>query len=186
MAQNFKQPGRTLAFTGAQLVCPAGNNKPTSGDPVIGFRQANGAGLPALVDGSGGVVSNAIAAIAAGGAYAQADLVAIKNALASIAFDLNLLMAIVGGSAVTGVAEVTAANTTDVCPVNTQGVYNVAGVVAKTNGAVNSAIAVGDRLFISATAIVSKDSSGTFFGTALTILNAGATGAVDISLGAAI
>jgi hypothetical protein len=186
MSQNFKQPGKVLTFLGSQLVCPAGNNKPTAGDPVIGFRVANGAGLPALVDGSGGAVSNAIAAIAAGAAYAQADLVAVKNAIASIAADLNLLLAIVGGAAIVGIAEVTASAVTDTVPVNTQGVYTVAGVVAKTNGAVNSAIAIGDRLFISAAAIVSKDSSGTFFGTAVTTLGAGNTGAVDVSLGSAI
>ena len=38
-----------------------------------------------LTDNSGGVVSNTIAAIAAGASYAQSDIVAIKNALATIA-----------------------------------------------------------------------------------------------------
>jgi hypothetical protein len=186
MAQNFKQPGKVLAFLGSQIVCPAGNNKPVAGDPVIAFRQANGAGMPALVDGSGGVVSNNIAAIAAGAAYAQADAVAMKNAIASLAFDVNLLLALLGGSAIVGVAEVTASAVTDLVPINLTGVYTIAGVVAKTNGAVNSAIAVGDRLYISAAAVVSKDSTGVFFGTAITTLGGGATGAVDVQLGAAI
>jgi len=182
MAQNFKQPGKVLTFLGSQLVCPAGNNKPTAGDPVIGFK-ANGAGLPVFVDATGGVVSQNLAAIAAGAAYAQADLVAIKNAIASMAASINLLLALVGGSAVVGVAEVTASAVTDNVPVNQVGVYTIAGVVAKTNGAVNSAIAVGDRLYISAAAVVSKDSSGVYFGTAVTTLAGGATGPVDVSLG---
>lgn len=40
--------------------------------------------VAALTDNTGGVVSEIAAAIAAGGAYAQADMVAVKNALASI------------------------------------------------------------------------------------------------------
>jgi hypothetical protein len=186
MAQNFKQPGKTLTFLGSQLVCPAGNNKPTSGDPVIGFRSQFGAGLPGFTDNTGGAVSQVLAAIAAGAAYAQADLVAIKNAIASLTASMNLVLGMLGGSAVVGVAEITASAVTDNVPVNTQGIYTVAAVVAKTNGAANSAIAIGDRLFISATAVVSKDSTGIFFGTAMSTLGAGNTGAVDVSLGSAL
>ena len=42
-----------------------------------------------VTDSSGGAASLTFAAITAGGAYAQADLVALKNAVASIAAQLN-------------------------------------------------------------------------------------------------
>jgi|SRR3954470_4858674 predicted RecA/RadA family phage recombinase len=121
MAQNFKQPGRTLTFPGTSIVCPAGNNKPTSGDPVK------------------------------------------------------------VGAAIVGVAEITAAATTDQVPINTVGVYNIS-VLAKTNGAVNSAVAPGDLLYISATAVVSKDTTGVLFGTAQTAVTSGATALCDVRL----
>lgn len=46
------------------------------------------AGTP-LVNSTGGVVSGTLAAITAGGTYAQADLTAIKNGMASLASVLN-------------------------------------------------------------------------------------------------
>lgn len=122
MAQNFKQPGRVLDALGSECICPALNNKPTAGDPVV------------------------------------------------------------VGAVITGVAEVTAALATDTVPVNTMGVYNLS-VLAKTNGAVNSAVVKGDKLFIAAaTAIISKDTTGIPFGVALNPLNAGATGLIDVKL----
>jgi hypothetical protein len=42
-----------------------------------------------IVDNTGGTASTTFAAIAAGPAYAQADMVAVKNALAQIALELN-------------------------------------------------------------------------------------------------
>lgn len=42
-----------------------------------------------ILDSTGGTPATTFAAIAAGGAYAQADLVAIKNALSQIALNLN-------------------------------------------------------------------------------------------------
>lgn len=44
-----------------------------------------------LTDSTGGTPSTTFAAIAAGAAYAQADIVAIKNALAQIALQFNNL-----------------------------------------------------------------------------------------------
>jgi hypothetical protein len=44
---------------------------------------------PTITDSTGGTASTTFAAIAAGGAYAQADIVAIKNALSQIALTLN-------------------------------------------------------------------------------------------------
>jgi hypothetical protein len=48
-------------------------------------------GQTALTDSTGGTPSTTLAAITAGASYAQADLVAIKNALASIAAELGLV-----------------------------------------------------------------------------------------------
>jgi hypothetical protein len=123
MSQNFKQPGLAIDALGSELVCPALNNKPTAGDPVV------------------------------------------------------------LGAVMSGVAEVTAALATDTIPVRTAGVYNLA-VLGKTNGAVNSAVARGDKLFIAiATAIISKDTTGIPFGIALGAVVGGATTAIDVWLG---
>jgi hypothetical protein len=54
---------------------------------------ANSAAIPDVTDNSGGAVSSTIAAIAAGAGYTQADMVAVKNALASIAAKQNLILA---------------------------------------------------------------------------------------------
>lgn len=47
--------------------------------------------LNALTDSTGGTASNTLAAITAGGSYAQADMTAVKNALASLAAKLALI-----------------------------------------------------------------------------------------------
>lgn len=49
--------------------------------------------FPTYTDSTGGTASTTFAAIAAGAAYAQADMVAVKNALAQIAKDYNALAA---------------------------------------------------------------------------------------------
>lgn len=122
MAQNFKQRGFVIDALGSECVCPALNNKPTAGDPVV-----------------------------------------------------------VGANLV-GVAEVTASATTDTVPVNTVGVYNLS-VVAKTNAGANSAVVKGDKLFIAAaTAVISKDTTGIPFGTALGAIGAGNTALIDVRL----
>jgi hypothetical protein len=54
--------------------------------PIV---QRSGAALAAITDSTGGTGAATFAAITAGGAYAQADIVAIKNALAFIAAELN-------------------------------------------------------------------------------------------------
>lgn len=48
--------------------------------------------ITALTDNSGGTASNTVAAIAAGAAYAQADMVAAKNAIASLTAKVNALL----------------------------------------------------------------------------------------------
>lgn len=63
----------------------------------IGFYGATPAAQPtnaneaALTDSTGGTASGTLAAITAGAAYAQADLVAVKNAIASLARLVNQL-----------------------------------------------------------------------------------------------
>jgi predicted RecA/RadA family phage recombinase len=125
MAQNFKQPGRVIDALGSECTCPALNNKPTAGDPVV------------------------------------------------------------IGTGLAGVAETTAAATTDTVPVNTMGVYNIP--VSGTNNAGNIAVAKGDKLFIKpATAVVSKDSvtAGQIpYGIALGPVNSGAVASIDVRLG---
>jgi hypothetical protein len=49
-----------------------------------------------LTDSTGGTVSTTLAAITAGASYAQADLTAIKNAIASLASAANLTLAAAG------------------------------------------------------------------------------------------
>lgn len=66
----------------------AGGNNPNSGYIRCSFPRPNNisiyGGKSTLVDNSGGVIGSPIPAIAAGAAYAQADMVAVKNALATI------------------------------------------------------------------------------------------------------
>src|ERR1700733_8059020 len=51
----------------------------------------------ALTDSTGGTPSGTLAAITAGGSYAQADMTAVKNALASLAAQYNALLVILQG-----------------------------------------------------------------------------------------
>lgn len=85
------------------------------------------------------------------------------------------------GAGLAGVAEITAAATTDTIPVNTMGVYNIP--VTGTNGA-NVVVAKGDKLFINAaTAVVSKTVAGIPFGIALGPVGSGLTANIDVRLG---
>jgi len=48
--------------------------------------------LTAIADSTGGTATNAIAAITAGTTYAQADLTAVKNGLASVTAKVNTIL----------------------------------------------------------------------------------------------
>jgi hypothetical protein len=48
--------------------------------------------LTAIVDSTGGTATNTIAAITAGATYAQADLTAVKNGLASVTAKVNTIL----------------------------------------------------------------------------------------------
>lgn len=66
--------------------------------PVMWFpdRQVQGIArndIAALTDNSGGTASSTLASITAGAAYAQADMTAVKNAIASLAYRMNKLTA---------------------------------------------------------------------------------------------
>lgn len=79
----------TVTYLGATTI-PAG----TKFDfyiPVIGA-------FDALTDSTGGTASNTLAAITAGASYAQADLTAIKNALASLAAKIALIQTALGNA----------------------------------------------------------------------------------------
>lgn len=53
---------------------------------------AKNAAVASLTDSSGGTASNTLAAIIAGAAYAQADLVALKDAVASFAVKIEAIL----------------------------------------------------------------------------------------------
>lgn len=55
-------------------------------------QQAAAAAIAHLTDNSGGTASGTLAAITAGASYAQADAVAIKNAVASNAAKINAIL----------------------------------------------------------------------------------------------
>ena len=48
--------------------------------------------LTAIIDSTGGTAANTIAAITAGATYAQADLTAVKNGLASVSAKVNTIL----------------------------------------------------------------------------------------------
>lgn len=62
-----------------------------TGGSIVPSSGNKAADIGAITDSTGGTKSTTFAAIAAGSSYAQADIVAIKNAIAQIAFDLNAL-----------------------------------------------------------------------------------------------
>jgi hypothetical protein len=61
---------------------------------VIQFNGVQPGPTGAIVDNTGGVATTTFAAIAAGAGYTQADMVAVKNALASIAAQYNAVLTI--------------------------------------------------------------------------------------------
>lgn len=74
----------TLTYNGATTI-PAGS-KLALQLPLATYQS--------LTDSTGGTASNTLAAIAAGASYAQSDITAIKNALASLAAKVNSLIAL--------------------------------------------------------------------------------------------
>lgn len=61
---------------------------PDKNDPFT----LNVADITTLTNSTGGTASDTLAAIAAGAAYTQADMQAVRNALASIAVKVNQLL----------------------------------------------------------------------------------------------
>jgi len=76
---------------------------------------------------------------------------------------------------IVGIAFTSAAAATDLIAIDSEGIWCL-NVVA-SDGVGTSAIVVGDAIYISATAVLSKDPNGTFFGWALTASGASATAA---------
>lgn len=99
IAQPGDQINALVAISAPAIV--AGDLLESAGDGTL--RKASLATVPAITDSTGGTPSATFAAITAGGSYAQADIVAIKNALAEIAVVLNAQHAILNGKIV-GVA----------------------------------------------------------------------------------
>lgn len=82
---------------------------------------------------------------------------------------------------IVGVAQITALASTDNVTVDTEGVYRLA-VVAKDGAGVNSAVALGDQLFIDSAAIINKGQDGLPFGYALGTVTAGSTTTIAVKL----
>lgn len=86
-----------------------------------------------------------------------------------------------------GVANFTAAATTDLVVISTRGVFTVPAVAIDNSGSsgadANSAIAVGDKLYIDKTsAEISKRNNDQPFGIALEAVTAGATKTIKVKL----
>lgn len=85
----------TLNSTGVTVVGPGGSVMETAGGGTLGFYgatpvvQASRSGQ--LTDSTGGTPGTTLAAITAGSSYSQADMVAVKNALASLAAKHNAI-----------------------------------------------------------------------------------------------
>lgn len=71
--------------------------------------------------------------------------------------------------------------TTDTIPIATTGIWALSCVATDQNG--NSAIARGQALYISSAAVISKDSTGTYFGVALGAVSSGSTAVIPVVLG---
>jgi predicted RecA/RadA family phage recombinase len=86
---------------------------------------------------------------------------------------------IVVGSLV-GVAFEDAAATTDSIDISREGVFNLSVIGTDSGG--NSAVAIGDKLFIDsgANAAITKNNTKTEFGIAMAAVNAGATATIPV------
>jgi predicted RecA/RadA family phage recombinase len=86
---------------------------------------------------------------------------------------------VVVGSLV-GVAVEDAAASTDNIDVVRQGVFNLSVIATDSGG--NSAVAIGDKLFIdsAANAAITKNNTKTEFGIAMAAVNAGATATIPV------
>lgn len=69
--------------------------------PLLNSSGAQPSAITDLTDSTGGTASGTLAAITAGASYAQADLTAIKNALASLAAQVAAINAVLKASGVT-------------------------------------------------------------------------------------
>lgn len=82
--------GQIILMPGAKM----GPNGSTVALPIASANQANVTQTQtALTDSTGGTPSTTLAAIAAGAGYTQADMVAVKNAIASLKAELTLARA---------------------------------------------------------------------------------------------
>lgn len=110
-ASQFKQSGEVLIAEGLMNTLAQASDTFTlvygSSSVVVTYKDATtipagslvSVQLPlavygSLTDSSGGTASNTLAAITAGASYAQADLTAVKNAIASLAAKVNTLLAL--------------------------------------------------------------------------------------------
>jgi len=69
--------------------------------PILTTTGTQTAAIAALTDSTGGTATGTLASITAGASYAQADMTAVKNAIASLSAKVNALSAALTASQVT-------------------------------------------------------------------------------------
>ncbi|MBW2308513.1 MAG: DUF2190 family protein [Deltaproteobacteria bacterium] len=81
---------------------------------------------------------------------------------------------------IVGVSLLSASGATDYVTVDTEGIWYLSVVGTDDNG--DTAVAIGDDLFISSSGVLSPDSSGTPFGVALGAVTSGATAVIAVKV----
>ncbi len=89
-----EQGGDNWAIGGTITILSGGRIVPASG--------TGAAAITVMTDSTGGTANDTLAAITAGASYAQADMTAVKNALATLAAKVNALIAANQGVGITG------------------------------------------------------------------------------------
>ena len=90
--------GQNYEAQGAKSWVIQGTLDIASGGKITnGGTQSSLAATCSITDSTGGTPSTTFAAITAGGSYAQADMVAVKNALSQVAAALNAILAALQG-----------------------------------------------------------------------------------------
>lgn len=91
----FNQTTGELLITGATgpITLAAGASGLPAATATVAGAVKEAAAVTALTDSTGGTASATLAAITAGASYAQADMVAAKNAIASLNTQINALIA---------------------------------------------------------------------------------------------
>lgn len=88
---------------------------------------------------------------------------------------------VIVGNGIPGVAITSYDSVSGKAVIDTSGVYDLSVQAKNDDG--NSAVAIGDRIYIGSTGILSKKVSGKFFGIALETVTTGATATINVKIG---